>query len=122
MSYCRWSSDDYQCDVYVYEDVSGGWTTHVAGNRIVFAEPLPPDVPFNADHMGEWLERHNKVMEMVDKAQRVPIGGPSDGQTFNDATAEKCASWLEALRSEGYVVPQYAIDSLREEEEETAPT
>jgi hypothetical protein len=33
MSYCRWSSDHFECDVYVYEDCSGGWTTHVAGRR-----------------------------------------------------------------------------------------
>lgn len=33
MSYCRWSSDHFECDAYVYEDVSGGWTTHVAGRR-----------------------------------------------------------------------------------------
>jgi hypothetical protein len=40
MSYCRWSSNDFQCDVYVYEDVAGGWTTHVACNRVVYSEPL----------------------------------------------------------------------------------
>ena len=28
MSYCRWSSDCHQSDVYVYEDVKGGFTTH----------------------------------------------------------------------------------------------
>ena len=43
------------------------------------------------------------------------IGLPMDGETFNDATAEACASLLEALRALGYRVPQYAIDSLREE-------
>ena len=36
MSYCRWSSDDFQCDVYVYESVAGGFVTHVAANRVVF--------------------------------------------------------------------------------------
>ena len=33
MSYCRFSSDDYGCDAYVYEDVSGGFTIHLAGRR-----------------------------------------------------------------------------------------
>jgi hypothetical protein len=28
------------CDVYVYEHVQGGWTTHVAGNRRIFG-PIP---------------------------------------------------------------------------------
>lgn len=26
MSYCRWSTDDFKCDLYIYEDVAGGWT------------------------------------------------------------------------------------------------
>lgn len=42
MSYCRWSSMNWMCDVYVYEDVGGGWTTHVAGQRR--AIPPVPDI------------------------------------------------------------------------------
>lgn len=38
MSYCRWSSMNWMCDVYVYEDVDGGWATHVAGRR----RAIPP--------------------------------------------------------------------------------
>lgn len=40
MSYCRFSSMNWRCDVYVYEDVGGGWTTHVAGRRKV-VPPIP---------------------------------------------------------------------------------
>ena len=118
MSYCRWSTNDFQCDVYVYEDVAGGWTTHVACNRVLYNEPLPDPVPFDKESIDAFIERHNKVMEMVNNAERVPIGGPSDGQSFNDATPGKCADWLEVLRSEGYIVPQFAIDTLKEEEAE----
>lgn len=39
MSYCRWGSDFGRCDVYVYEDVGGGWTTHVAGRRLKHEPP-----------------------------------------------------------------------------------
>lgn len=42
MSYCRWSSMTGMCDVYVYEDVRGGWTTHVAARRR--ALPPVPDI------------------------------------------------------------------------------
>lgn len=34
MSYCRWSSDNWKCDLYCYEDANG-YITHVADNRIV---------------------------------------------------------------------------------------
>ena len=42
MSYCRWSSMNWMCDVYVYEDCAGGWTTHVAGRRRMI--PPIPDI------------------------------------------------------------------------------
>jgi hypothetical protein len=30
LSYCRWSSDNFRCELYCYQDTCGGWTTHVA--------------------------------------------------------------------------------------------
>ena len=40
MSYCRFSSMNWRSDVYVYEHVAGGFTTHVAGRRR-FIQPIP---------------------------------------------------------------------------------
>ncbi len=115
MAYCRFSSDDFQCDVYCYEDVSGGWTTHVASKRVVFSEPLPAEVPFDEDHLQQWLERHQKIMNLLETATREPITLPHAGDTFNDPTAGAAADTLIALRMLGYNVPQYAIDTLLEE-------
>jgi hypothetical protein len=116
MSYCRWSSDDYQCDVYVYACVSGKWTTHVAARRHTFTETLPPPVddPFSE----EGFARHQRVSRMVEHATLVSIGGRHDGESFDDDTPGECADRLEYLRQCGYNVPQYAIDELREEEAE----
>jgi hypothetical protein len=55
------------------------------------------------------------VSQMVRKAKLVNIGLAHDGQTFDDPTPEACADRLEQLRAAGYVVPQSAIDRLREE-------
>jgi hypothetical protein len=115
MSYCRWSSDDFQCDVYVYEDCAGGFTTHVAGRRHVFKEPLPPVVPMDEKLKDEYFERYEKVNKMLDEANLVDIELPYAGESFNDDTAGECADRLEELRDIGYIVPQYAIDALREE-------
>lgn len=115
MSYCRWSSDDFQCDVYVYEDCSGGWTTHVASRRHVFKEPIPPEVPFDKEHQAAWFDRHRKIMKMCDSAEMHGIGLKFDGKTFNHETPSDCAGWLKELREAGYNVPQYAIDALLEE-------
>lgn len=115
MSYCRWSSDDYQCDVYVYHDVHGGWTTHVAGRRHVPPEPLPEPVAYR-DDPGGWMERHTAVMKLLDRAKLVAIGLPHDGERYNDPTPGAAADRLERLREAGYNVPQYAIDALRGEQ------
>ena len=114
MSYCRWSSDDFQCDVYVYENVSGGWTTHVASNRPVIDRSVLP--PIVTEDPLSWYRRLEAVSEQLKTAERKPIGLPHDGKTFNDETPGEAADTLEMLRAVGYNVPQYAIDALREEQ------
>lgn len=141
MSYCRFSSMNWKCDVYVYEDVSGGWTTHVAGSRRIW--PIVPDIPWGRlpRFGGEWAKDqrtiiyptrwhklaartfyglaafwHSKIhMNSVLLSPRRTLGLPHDGASFNDPTPRECAERLEGLRSLGYTVPQYAIDALREE-------
>lgn len=123
MSYCRWSTDDYQCDVYVYGDTRGGWTTHVASARYAYKEPLPAEVEFDpADDTSwsAWLARREAVQRMVDEADRVAIGLPHDGETFNDDTPGDCADRLERLRGLGYRVPQDAVEALRQEQQEAS--
>lgn len=141
MSYCRWSSNNFQCDVYVYADCNGGWTTHVAGNKLVI--PPIPEPPFsmvivrNAEidktsrklvyqrkrdklianitsHLYMLLKKpHDWTLAIIPHKN---IGLPHDGESFNHETAAECAKHLEYLRGLGYKVPQYAIDALNEEE------
>lgn len=114
MSYCRWSTDDFQCDLYVYADVAGGYTTHVAGNRPVFDKPLPPVVIF-ADNPEAWMKRHAEVMRMMDGVRREPIGLGYDGQTFRDETPEDLLATLTFLRDAGYRFPQEVLDEVESE-------
>lgn len=124
MSYCRWSSDDFCCDLYVFKDVRGGWTTHVASRRRVFAEGLPAPCP-EPEAFGDihewakaWTERNCAVMQIVHRTPLVRIGLEHGGATFHDASPVACADRLKNLRAVGYVVPQYAIDELRREQED----
>ena len=112
MSYCRWSCDDFQCDIYCYES-SSGFEVMVAAKKYVFDAPLPPEV--DIENLDGWLKRHGVVSKMLKRAKLVDLGLPHDGQSFLEATAAECADRLEALKALGYRVPQYAIDSLREE-------
>lgn len=120
MAVCRWSSNDYQCDVYVYESEEG-WQTHVASKRIAYTEPLPDPVDWTPGEpfpFTDWLNRHQVVSRMMFDSEHLPIGGPKDGASFCDETAAECADRLEELRTMGYNVPQEAIDTLRAEDPE----
>jgi hypothetical protein len=113
MSYCRWSCDDFQCDLYIYEDAEGGWTTHVAGNRVTFTEPLPPR-PESGDYFG-WAQRHSSVSALLATATNAPIGLKHDSKTFNSETLAELEELLLHLRTVGYRFPDYVLDTVREE-------
>jgi hypothetical protein len=143
MSYCRWSSDFGECDVYVYESCCGGWDTHVAGRRL--KHRVPDEIRSMPTTNGEeWLAQHQAVNEWRNSLPcdeypctysrpdgtkyRGTSKSPKDseyielseisvfaGESFNDPTPGDCADRLEEIRASGLNVPQYAIDALREE-------
>lgn len=120
MSYCRWSTDNFGCDLYCYADVRGGYTTHVAGNKAI------GDVP-RVDMVGllngsaspeEVAKQHAAQHEFLMNCERRPLGLPHDGQSFNDPDLESFLARLLSLRAAGYRFPDYVLDSVREEIEE----
>lgn len=124
MSYCRWSSDDFRSDVYCYHDMSGHWVIHVAGMRHQIDPALfpPESPPYDPDHSETWarlyVDRHQRVMELIRLAPTIPIGGPHDGVSFYLDTPGEAADKLYELSAEGYHVPDAVIDDLRAEDEE----
>lgn len=119
MSYCRWSSDDFSCDLYCYQD-SGGYSTHVAAHRAVYKEPLPPDIELSSEPaiIDAWVNRHQHVMEMLKNADRVDIGLPYDGQSFHDSDLGEFLQRLRHLKEVGYKFPDYVIEAVIEETKE----
>ena len=120
MSYCRWSSDQFGSDVYVYEAVDGGYTCHVAARRHASDEPKPPafEGELTPESVPQYMAAHHALMEWCEGAHMEPIGLPHDGDSINLDTPGEMADKLVELKEEGYHVPQYAIDTLREEQEE----
>ena len=117
MSYCRWSSDDFKSDVYCYEGANG-FVIMVAENKHIFTEPLPPKVEFDVDNLDEYFARDSLVMDIVRRAETVPINLPHAGESFTCASPQETADKLLELREIGYHVPQYAIDRLSSEVDE----
>lgn len=113
MSYCRFSSDNFRSEIYAYADANGGYTTHVAANRIT--GEIPDEPSWDEDFDETWAARYREMLEAVRSASRDPIGLPFDGHSFNDPDLSSFLARLESLKAVGYRVPREAIDEVRAE-------
>jgi hypothetical protein len=111
MSYCRWSSDDYRCDLYCYEDVSVGWTTHVAARRVVGDIPKLVFEKLESDP-GAFAASYEAQAKFLDTAEYADIGGPFDGESFNDSTLRAFRERIVRLRAAGYHCPDSVLDEI----------
>lgn len=113
MSYCRWSSDNWMCDVYVYESAEG-YKCHVAASRLPQGS-IPPVTANMFTEPDTWRQEQLERLDALDRVESQPIGLKHDGESFTVPSPGECGDLLERLRVEGYNVPQFAIDALREE-------
>lgn len=118
MSYCRFSSDNWKCQVYCYGG-SDGFYTYVAGNKVVGDVPsLDWELLRKSDDdeaLKEFQRQYTEQMAWLDGAERKPIGLPYDGQAFTDPDLESFLRTLTMLKDAGYNVPQYVFDEVRDE-------
>lgn len=126
MSYCRFSSDEFVSDFYVYHSVEGCWIIHLASQR--YAQHPLPRYTYPEEHkvyVGDkggfhltpegaqaWLDWQEENLKMV------PIDLPFAGETFRCATRQETLDKLLELEALGYHLPFYAVDRLRREIEE----
>lgn len=118
MSYCRFSSDDYKCDVYVYES-DYGFEVSVAGRMYVTPEPMPPDVSLphgSPDFARAWVNRAMRVREIIERSELRAIELEHAGDHSVFETPGECAEYLSELAAIGYRVPHRAIRALRQDE------
>lgn len=115
MSYCRFSSDDFRSDVYVYA-CAEGWTVHVAANRMdLTGIELPPEIPEDVDHVAEWIERLAEVANITRDAPRVSIDHPAAGEMLIFADPTACADRLDQLEADGFHIPAGVAAAVRAE-------
>lgn len=110
MSYCRWSSDNFKCDIYMYEG-SDGYHIHVASLRYVGEVPeLAPKEDIDA-----FQESYQKQAVWMETAERAPIGLRADGEAFVYTDLKDCLSKLKELKEMGYLVPDWVIRNVQDE-------
>lgn len=120
MSYCRWSSEDFTSDVYVYEtfsdDPAGLFITHVACSKHdITLPPLPPISEWEAFGFDKVAEIRKQRNALLQAAELVPLNGPHDGESFEDIGLPALLERLLYLQSVGYRVPGYALARIRRE-------
>lgn len=124
MSYCRFSSDAFRSNVYVYENMDGNFIINVAENKMDCEEheiPAPVE-SLNPNYMSgeEITEQWNRILEFVDECPRKPINGGFDGDMIVCEDLESTKDQLLQLREHGYHVPEYTFEIIDEElEDET---
>lgn len=107
--YCRFSSDDWRCDLWCYGDAETGWTTHVAGRRLAEVDAVHDDRR-RAGPESDMMRRMRLAL-VYGAAELVPIGGAFDGQSFVDRTVAQFHHRLLMLRSAGYRFPDSVINA-----------
>lgn len=109
MAYCRWSSDNFSCDLYIYES-HDGISINVASRRMV------GDVPEIDWSSPENLhDSYRQQMKFMEIAHHEPIGLPYDGQSFYGLSREDAIIFLEVLKEIGYNFPSSVIEDLKQE-------
>lgn len=113
MSYCRWSSMNFGCDLYCYESEQG-YVTHVANLRVVGDIPEVDSslfLNYTEENVEKFFEQQKAQFEFLDTAERKPIGLKYDGQTLYD-DKETFLLTLNKLREEGYKFPEITQEDL----------
>jgi len=112
MSYCRWSDDNLQCDLYCV-GTGDDYVTYVREHRTVGQIPSLPDIKIAPDK--GFLAALNRQMEFGMTCEVVPIGLPHDGEVFRDPTLEAFKATLLYLRSIGYRFPDLVLERIDNE-------
>jgi hypothetical protein len=124
MSYCRWSTDSFRCDVYAYEDTGGGWTIHVASRK----KDLPnvvrqPEIDREWSDSAAWSAAYRLWELNYDAAPWIELTAPSAGMSFNEPSLEAFRDRMQALRAEGLRFPDEVFEAIDDEiaERDAAP-
>jgi hypothetical protein len=129
MAICRWSSDDFKCDLYIYQTVYGGIQVEIAGNHsnhdpsvIDWPEDLPlamlkegMETPIVAEWANKMVAARRQLFDMLDTAERTLIDHPHAGGSFRFETAEEVVEFLEKeiIPSGKFIVPEWLISELQ---------
>lgn len=119
MSYCRWSSDNFRCDLYVYNSIDDTYVIHVAAKRRIGDWGESPYEAIlrdpDKDIPKDWSNQVKAYHERLNAAPLMEIKLPYAGSTLYEKSPEGLLRRLLELRKLGYCFPDEVLDTVREE-------
>lgn len=116
MSYCRWSSDNFKCDVYAYESCYGGFEIHIASARYVGEIPeVDSKLLNNKKQHKKFISQLNAQSEFLETCKTEEIKLKHSGENFNVDTVQELGEKLIELKKLGYHIPEYVFERISKE-------
>ena len=101
MTYCRFSSENFGCDLLIYKSEEG-YVIEVAKDRIAGVIPQTNMALLAYRKDKEYFAQVMRQAEFIETAKRIPIGLPFDGQKFIEPDYEALSKRLLLLQVTGY--------------------
>lgn len=124
MTICRFSHDQYRCDIYTYQS-EDGYVLHVAGTRLLWDPPLDPMSPEALNlPAAQWSTVQSEYLEQLTRAPRAPLEHPEAGTSHTFATIRELKDKILELARTGIRIPAWlpaTLDELASEEQEPEP-
>ena len=142
MAWCRWSTDSFNCDFYVYESDIDAHHLHIARGKLEWEEPFPQPLlkdfqPDNEAASKEWWERAIHWLDAHDAAfEQASKQPPGDrerpcwidytqhsnmaiyaGKSRTFGTSEELVVFAEHLQAAGFAGPSYGWEGYAPREE-----
>ena len=121
MAYCRFSSNDHQCDFYAYES-DNGFVLHLAANRSIWD---PPNNAYNVEVVmntpwEQWGDMAQEYHKSLMNAPREKIEHENAGETFTYNTLHELKDGISSFIEQGFIAPDWLIPLIDEEINEKA--
>lgn len=117
MSYCRWSTDNFNCDIYAYESDSG-FQIHICSGRYKGEIPKT-DMSFLQDGSKESISRYMQTSQIQSDYLKTcgtkPINLPLAGESFTLPDLQSFYDKMVELKEIGYRFPDYVLECIKEE-------
>lgn len=118
MSYCRWSCDNSESDVYVYQAEDDSYSVNIRTHRYVIDDNAPVVIEYDGTNGAEAYASTLAYSRYLRDRPRIPIIKQYAGQRLYFDDIPSTIVFLRQLQLLGYHIPLHAFERLEHDYEE----